>query len=89
MDKTPMTRDEMGNLVAIVILLNCFFFNNNAYVLFGVSAWMLIWGIATKQISRENFKTRRAIIIGLFLAVTTTIAIFIVLQRTPSPVSMP
>ena len=84
-----MTRDEMGNIVAIIILLNCFIFNNNAYVLFGVSAWIVIWGLATKQFTRENFKARRAIITGIFLAVTTTIAIFIMLHGAPTPLPTP
>lgn len=83
------TRDEMGYIVAAVILLNCFLFNNNAYVLFGVSAWMLIWGLMTKQLSRENLTSRRAVSIGLLLAITTAIALYIVLQRAPAPVQMP
>ena len=89
MNNTPKTRDETGYIVATVILLNCFFFNNNAYVLFGVSAWMLFWGIKTKQLSRENFTTRRAVITGLLLALSTAIAIYIVLKGAPVPVPRP
>ncbi len=50
---------------------------------------MLFWGIKTKQISRENFTTRRAVITGLLLALSTAIAIYIVVKGAPVPVPRP
>ncbi len=87
MDKTP-TREDISSTVALIILLNCFFFNNNAYVLIGVSAWMLIWAIQTKQFKRENFTARRtsAIIGLLLLLVCLDMAAYMLSVTSPSPV---
>ena len=83
------TKADVGNIAAVVILMNMAFFGNNDFVLLGLSFFLVIMAVYYMRKDKETIKLSpaRISLAVLMVAVNVALGIYILVVTRPAPLS--
>jgi amino acid transporter len=89
MEMNNPTKSNIGGIAAIVILLNMAFLGNNAYILLGVTLFLVVMAVYYFRKDKETLKLSpaRITLFVLMVLVNVALVIYVLLANRPVPLS--